>query len=53
MKRRKGNILTDVLIALFTMSAAMLVVGTVLYKKGLIKVKCCDDVEDVENLRSI
>ena len=49
MKSGKRKNLTDVFIALFSMAAAVLVVGTVLYKMGLIRIDCCDEIEDEED----
>lgn len=46
MKSRNKKTLTDVFIALFSMAAAVLVVGSILYKMGLISVDCCEDADD-------
>lgn len=46
-KEKKSN---SILVALFTMVVAMLLVGSVLYKKGYIKIECCDDSISDEDL---
>lgn len=50
MKGRNRKNITDVFIALFSMAAAVFVVGSVLHKMGLISIQCCMDEEDEEDL---
>ncbi len=49
MKKSNRKTLSSIFIALFSMAAAVLAVGTVLHKMGLLNIECCSEHEDNED----
>ncbi len=50
MKSRNKKALADVFMALFSMTAAVLVAGTLLNKMGILSIHCSEDSESDNDL---